>query len=899
MQGNLRSGFWWILLGLFFVTQEPARPASPTSQEAAVFTEIYRLEDAGEWAKAREKLVSLLPKVMANHGRESRVTLSAINELAIVEQELGNYGDAERFLNEAFEIAAALNPADLKTPAQLLNNLSAVQQNLGAFDTALKNCKSSIEILQELPEPLAMLMADAHNNLANVYWTLGSFSKAEETFRLGLKQLSIENADHIELRAKLLSNLGGVLHQSKQEGETELQAALELRKQLYGVDHQKTLETWVFIGELLFARDQFREALAVFLDCYSRRLALLGENHMEVAEVECRIGEVYLKIGNLEKAAEWLGNSVQHYDTSIGSDHVDLLRPLFQLAKCRILEGDLEKARVLAARLSGLEQRVLEAVDTFASDVERFAYLDLVRSHHLFATLGDGEGLAEIVLKTHGVALDGIIRERKLQTLLAEPGKEGVRRALRKAREDLRRVFYRGGGETSEFDVALQKVVGLKRQILAMNRSVPSDYSLEMILERVGAGERVVQFVEYDSFDPSKLTPTKALAAIVLARGQLSLIPLGEIREIEELVGSLLTMASTYPSGGEEKNEELLRCSTALFDKLIRPVIESGGDALERLHVIPSETLSFLPFGILCDAPSGEFFIESTEINYLSNLREIPYQEETARELHSALLVGNPDYAFRGETWVQPMESDAISELFGGSLLRTVEESLEDLPGAAEEVRKLSRVFAESGKLAHHSINAREATEERIRKSLEEHSILHFATHGNFLPTRRTPNGSFAQRGSAAYYNPMFQGWLALAGSRSTLRDWRESRIPPAANDGILTAEELVGFDLSGCSLVCLSACQTAKGEFSRGGGIVGIRRGFRLAGAQSLLLTLWNIADEPTANLMNDFYQSYLETEDPVASLSKAKRKWLVEHREQYGLHVAVFLSGPFVVNQ
>ena len=111
--------------------------------------------------------------------------------------------------------------------------------------------------------------------------------------------------------------------------------------------------------------------------------------------------------------------------------------------------------------------------------------------------------------------------------------------------------------------------------------------------------------------------------------------------------------------------------------------------------------------------------------------------------------------------------------------------------------------------------------------------------------------------------------WLAFAGANT----WLHGDEPPApAGNGILTAEEVTGLDLSGTELVVLSACQTGLGKVESGEGVFGFRRSFVLAGARTVVLTLWEIPDNPTRELMEHFYLLVHDGRPRAEALREAK---------------------------
>ena len=122
-------------------------------------------------------------------------------------------------------------------------------------------------------------------------------------------------------------------------------------------------------------------------------------------------------------------------------------------------------------------------------------------------------------------------------------------------------------------------------------------------------------------------------------------------------------------------------------------------------------------------------------------------------------------------------------------------------------------------------------------------------------------------------------------------------------------ANEVAEFDLEGTLLVVLSACDTATGEATSGDGVLGIRRGFRMAGAENIVSTLWPISDVATVGIMEDFYEGIPQA-GVAGSLSATQREWLTTIRDKAppasddplpvnGFYWAVNLAGPFLLGR
>lgn len=138
-------------------------------------------------------------------------------------------------------------------------------------------------------------------------------------------------------------------------------------------------------------------------------------------------------------------------------------------------------------------------------------------------------------------------------------------------------------------------------------------------------------------------------------------------------------------------------------------------------------------------------------------------------------------------------------------------------------------------------------------------SILHIATHGFFLPDQQRDEAAEANaRGlalgnapaAARGENPLLRSGLALAGANE------RGGTAATGEDGVLTAYEAAGLDLWGTRLVVLSACETGVGEVQNGDGVYGLRRALVLAGSETQVMSLWQVSDDATRDVMIAYYR-------------------------------------------
>lgn len=312
-----------------------------------------------------------------------------------------------------------------------------------------------------------------------------------------------------------------------------------------------------------------------------------------------------------------------------------------------------------------------------------------------------------------------------------------------------------------------------------------------------------------------------------------------------------------------------------------------------------AETIYFNAPGILhsiafnaIETPDGGYLMDRYNLRQLTTTAQVTLLtgEETAPK--SAALMGDvifdPSQAASAgimpeATGERAVEDDySLNDFDSRGIAR---QYFRYLPFTATELKEISQTFGNSGV---YSALRENASEKRLREMCAKSpDVLHLATHGFFISSEtdamRVP---FMRRYSSQIGSPMQRSGVALANAEAT---WKGSATPPEDSDGILTAAEVATLDLRKTRLVTLSACETALGAYNFEG-IHGLTRGFKQAGAKSLLVSLWSVNDKSTALFMSAFYRNWLRGGDRHA----AYRQAVDEVREQYP---SPFYWAPFIM--
>ena len=169
-----------------------------------------------------------------------------------------------------------------------------------------------------------------------------------------------------------------------------------------------------------------------------------------------------------------------------------------------------------------------------------------------------------------------------------------------------------------------------------------------------------------------------------------------------------------------------------------------------------------------------------------------------------------------------------------------------------------------------------------MREGLQKNRYAHLATHGFFAPAELKSALGGSERCEDLFGKGGVQGWHPLLLSGIVLAGANKDP-KPGEEDGILTALEVSEMDLSRLELAVLSACETGLGKTAGGEGVLGLQRAFQVAGARSVVASLWQVDDKATQELMGAFYKAYWDRKKVVSRVEALRQAQLSMLREGY----------------
>lgn len=338
---------------------------------------------------------------------------------------------------------------------------------------------------------------------------------------------------------------------------------------------------------------------------------------------------------------------------------------------------------------------------------------------------------------------------------------------------------------------------------------------------------------------------------------------------------------------------DLIEINQRLNQKIWAPIAQQLPTGTRKLVLCPDSALWEIPWAAI-EQTNRKLLLEDYVIRFVSSGRDLLRPQLIVADLQPPTIIADPDYG------VDPEE---IEDDLGRMSLRSLSIRLDNvdatllknmlpdpvlrLKGTGAEAMAVQPLMSRYSGMKAEMFLRKAASETALRLTRRPHTLF-VGTHGFFWPEEDLPEvpSSFGSQAllsdsneSNQRNNPLRRCGLLLAGCSSLPSSKNEEQL-----DGIVTGAEIVGLDLQGTKLVVLSACETGVGDLTSGQGVAGLRQAVQLAGAESVVSTLWQIPDSETEKLMTAYFEHLAHGNSRATSLRLAQLDRLHARRERNG---------------
>lgn len=858
---------------------------------------IYRLQSYYE--KAEPLLLKSQSIIKSISGEESKEYAEILNNLALYNSEIGKYEISENYYKIAIEITKKKLGEKHLDAATTYSNLGLLYKNMGRFDQAETLLKRVVRIRKEILGKNSSDYASSLNNLAGVYESMNRISEAQELYKQSVEILKLTIGEKSTDFALTLNNLAGTYEQTRQYSLAEplYINALDILKSNLGESHpdysttlnnlallqesmgkseaaietyRKNLEkTKLSLGEkhpnyvtslsnyatLLASLNKYTEAEPLLLKVLEIRKEILSENHPSITNSLYEIAKLYSCMKKYTLADNFWDKALGQY--------------LFQINAYFPSMSEKEKSKFYSVIYPKFEQYnsyvLLRYLDSPLLIKNMFTYQIATKA----LLLNSSNKIKQRILASNDAFL--ISKFRNWTNL-----KEQLAHAASLTKEELlNEKINLESLSTAANDI--EKELSSTSELFR-NENEKSGITWLDIQKKLKQDEAAVEIIRFPKFKFDSMgtysSDSVFYAALIFksnTQNNPELIVLKNGVELEK------QMSKYYRNAIKFKNPDELSYLQywARFKKSL--------GTSKIIYFSPDGVYNQLNINTFQNTETKNYISDEYDIRVQTNLKDLLKNKSTENINKKINIIGNPDFSYNLKNISAALPN--ITESQSQEIERASSGMLAPLPGTKIEIDKINSLLSSSGWKSE-VLSEANATEERL-KSINNPKVLHIATHGFFDQDTKI-NTKKKDTENEIIENPLLKSGIFLAGASMTLLKRKNEQLSldlkeTSKEDGILTAYEAMNLSLENTDLVILSACETGLGELKNGEGVYGLQRAFNIAGVKSIITSLWTVSDNATQELMFNFYQEWIKTNNKRTAFKNAQSILRKKYPEPY----------------
>lgn len=836
-----------------------------------------------------------------------------LSNLGTLYTNLGDYKRAEKCHIDALNIRKSILGTNSIDYAISLNNLGTLYCELGNYISAKKYFIESLNIKQTILGNLHLNCAVTLSNLGVLYGYMGEYEEAEryvlEALDIRRHILGVNNVDYATSLHCLGSHRLGM--GDYEQGEKHLLEALRIRKQVIGENHPDYAISLNNLGTFYSQIGNYDKAENYYIKALDIRKSIFGTTHPEYASSISNLGSLYDKMGEHLKAEQYKLEALRIRERILEENHPDYITSLNNLGAFYSNMGNYEQAKKYYQKAASI---------CYSDTVNKpLKILVLNNLGELYLVLGDEINAYLCLKQSFNIqkslflsSLDYMTENQRMQFWKTMQSKfdetypifaykyhfsqpsistfaydnELFRKGLLLSSSNIIRQSIFESNDSILIE-QWNELVGIKQVIMNLEEKDPTSTNLAHYKNQADSLEKIVtkssaifretkqqQSITWDSIQ-QYLNPDEVAIEYFIA-------PLNE--DSTMYCALLLRHDSQYPELiplCEEK--EIVNCLSHnqtndiyTFDTNSKTIFNLIWDKiLPQIH--EGETIYFSLAGLLHQIAIENIPYDQTHtmsdvytMVRLSSTREIVKKDKNIKH-HTATIYGGIFYDVDKTSLLAESRNYDTEDMFA---YRSISSTLPNrgsvlyLPGTKKEAESIHSLL-NSNNITSTLYTASKANEESFKSLSGKHrNILHIGTHGFYWEdSTARKQDYFSQRIQLQMLgdnqlqkpsiDPLTRCGLLFAGSNIALSG-HSNDLPEGVQDGILTAKEISLMDLRDADLVVLSACETAKGDITSEG-IFGLQRAFKMAGVQTIIMSLRKVNDQATQMLMTEFYTNWI----------------------------------------
>jgi CHAT domain-containing protein/tetratricopeptide (TPR) repeat protein len=798
----------------------------------------------GEYPKALQLFSTAEEIIRKTSGEFSASYATLIGGEAVLYQETGEYPKAEKLNQDVIAIKRILLGENHPGYANALSNLGNLYYALGQNEKAKLLIRQAMLIRKNSLGEDHPDYASSINDLAMLEQASKDYGTAEQLFIQSGNILKQSLGTSHPGYAIYLNNLAGLYLVTKQYKRAE--ALLTDAKKIWELKFGNTSPLYALGLNNLAAfyrqsSQQYSKAEIFYKEAIEIRKKRLGVTHPVTSDTENDLGLLYTHTGQVEKAVPLLVSSSKNLLATTTS--------FFSILSEKEKGNWLEYNR----RIQDHNNSLLFAFPQVGSAVVKNNYDLLLGFKSL--SLADTKNMLAAVRKSSDTAV------RRLFDKWSAVKKILARQYIQRQEEVSADVLKNLEQEAESLEKELNRRSSLVNSQLKSLR-----ISTREIQEKLAPDEAAIEFVNFKLYNKEE-TDTTIYAAYILRKNDSIpvFVPLCNKYRLQQVLDSGGSSARQIAQAfyrGLELNSATVKTGTALYNLIWKP-IENHLSGIRKISYSPAGKLYKIAFHAL-PVDSTTCLMDIYELWQYTSTRQIALRTNSDYNKKPAEAAFFGDALFTMDS-IQiarqhvTTKTAAASPPVKQSPTRGTETAVwNNLPGTADEIKKIITLFA-NNRIKTQSFLKAAASEDNL-KSLSNKSpaLLHIATHGFFYPEpEKQKTGIVAGNVYMLAKDPLLRSGLVMAGANYV---WN-GKIPVyGTDDGIATAYEISQLNLSSTELVVLSACETALGDVKGSEGVFGLQRAFKMAGVKKMIVSLWQVPDKETAELMTAFYGYWLK---------------------------------------